>query len=395
MSNNQFEFRSKFKKILNDSNEAIITAAFESFMLKSDAEARNLLWDLTYGKESVENASKELGITNCEILGDKVILLRNELRTQFEKNNPNFLKPDVPPIAYDAYESLVKQADNDTILANVVYYKCYRVVFESSYIRNRVLFLLNSEDDKNNFGGLRQMGFNYYESEYLKPFHLHIRALLEKLCAQEKKGEFDPEFFNAIEDEWYEEETVPVVENEEIESSVQGGIVTKKLYQNEEEISEDVDAEVSEDVEEEISEEESEEGSEEGSEEKSEENVGEDISAKAEAETTEASEMAGEDSSTIEETDVKEIVATVKYKELLPSAILNEKEAFQGFVENSEDLNTLVAIGQLGYDLNQVVAKKELIVKLVNASNAFAMIYKTLEQAEKYLNDVIIQFLKS
>ena len=354
--NNQFEFRSKFKKILNDSNEATIIAGFEAFMRISAVEARSYLWRMTYSQAEAQTVMILLGIKPCLIQEDKIPLLRNELRSEYEKRNSDFLKADVPSSAYEAYENLLNKANNDMVLANVVFSRCYRIVFESSYIRNRVLFLLNCDDDKQYFGGLRQMGFNYYEAEYLKPYHKNIRELLDKLCAQEKRGEFDPEFFNAVEEEWYEDE--PVQGDETQDGELENGA------QNEGEFSEEFEENICEEYYEEISEE-------------------------------YAEDTSNEAFPTVKETDGEEKVPTVKYKSLEPSAVLNDKDSFRAFVENGEDLNNLVAIGQLGYDLNEVMAKKELIVKLVKASDSYAMVYKKLEKAEQILKEAIKQLLKS
>lgn len=55
------------------------------------------------------------------------------------------------------------------------------------------------------------------------------------------------------------------------------------------------------------------------------------------------------------------------FKALTPDAILEHKDVFTAFVE-SGDMNILLKIGSLGFDLNNVIVKKEAISKVLEAA---------------------------
>lgn len=57
-----------------------------------------------------------------------------------------------------------------------------------------------------------------------------------------------------------------------------------------------------------------------------------------------------------------------EYKALTPEEILLHKQPFESFV-NENDFNLLVVIGQLGFDLNEVMIKREEILNFINAAN--------------------------
>ena len=57
------------------------------------------------------------------------------------------------------------------------------------------------------------------------------------------------------------------------------------------------------------------------------------------------------------------------FKPLTPEGILENKDVFASFVESS-DMNILLQIGKLGFDLNKVIAKKDAIIKLFEAAKA-------------------------
>lgn len=57
------------------------------------------------------------------------------------------------------------------------------------------------------------------------------------------------------------------------------------------------------------------------------------------------------------------------FKPLTPEGILEHKDVFASFVESS-DMNILLQIGKLGFDLNKVIAKKDAIIKLFEATKA-------------------------
>lgn len=61
--------------------------------------------------------------------------------------------------------------------------------------------------------------------------------------------------------------------------------------------------------------------------------------------------------------------AVAQFKPVIPEEILAHKELFKTFTE-SDDFNTLLPIGQLGFDLNEVMIRKEVIHNFIKAADA-------------------------
>jgi len=59
----------------------------------------------------------------------------------------------------------------------------------------------------------------------------------------------------------------------------------------------------------------------------------------------------------------------VNFMDLTPEKILAHKDSFESFME-TYDLDNLILIGKLGFDLNAVMAKKELISNFLKAVKA-------------------------
>lgn len=272
--NGNFKFRTKFETLLNFDNHSSIVRAFNQFCSFDSEDALETLWGMTYSKENAQQELYILGLNSDIIPSEKVLLLRNELRYQYEevtqKGFVHFYESTDEKIT-NAFKILTNRADS--IVASKVYKQC-DVLFEKSEV-DRVLFLLKSDKEAYYFGGIRSLGFDMEESEYLKPYHLEIHNLLE---AMNNSLPFD---------------------------------IEEEIDENEEE----------------------------------------------KTETEERKE------------ETENIQNDQQFKKISPEEILKNivfMEVFKIFYETN-DLNMLITIAQLGFDLNEVMSKKEEIFKFINA----------------------------
>jgi len=210
-----FNFRTKFKKLLNDENILVITKAFENFCIHSSTVARDILWRMTYSTDSAYQEIYNLGLNQKNIPTEKILLFRNELRYQYEQKYSNFLKLNSEGELEEVYSTLMNKTDS--IVANVVYNRCY-LERNSSEI-NRILFLLQSEKEQNYFGGIRSLNFNIKETEYLKLYHTEIHNLLQATYIAFNSEEFDELPFYMGEEESIEEIGENLISEESVDNS--------------------------------------------------------------------------------------------------------------------------------------------------------------------------------
>lgn len=275
--NANFNFRTKFKKVLNDENYSAITSAFQKFCNFTTCEARKTLWNLTYSSTKALEVLSYLGLSSEIISYDNQMIFRNELRFQYEQLCPSFMLPSMEDLIKSKFSAL--ESKTDIIVANIVFDYCHAAMIKDEQI-DRILFLLKSEKDTNYFGGIRSLGFNMEEAQYLKPFHIEIHNLLASM----------KDFF---------ENDVP-------------------FYMEEEE--EKVEA----------------------------------VEQISEEESTELPEKKSDETSS-------------KFKSITPEALLIHREIFASYVYGN-DMNILMEIGHLGFDLNEVIAKAEKIQSFLNAA---------------------------
>ena len=174
------------------------------------------------------------------------------------------------------------------------------------YLENmdRILFLLNSDKENNYFGGIRSLFFNADESAYLKQFHEQIYDLLMAL-------------HNNVEQHNNSCKNMPF---EGLDKLLENADKVLPFYV--------------------------------------------DVSAQKDVDETLRPVMGDEP---LIEPEVKQPVATGSaYKSLTAEEIMANKDAFASLVKDA-DLNILVQIGQLGFDLNKVMDKKEAISNLLKA----------------------------
>ena len=337
MTNTNFTFRSKFEKLLNDKNRPIFVAAFEKFFKLTPDSARDLLWRMTYNMEVTAVAALvELGLNQEIISSEKIPCLRNELRHQYEVANPNFLGVTVPVECQEAFDALLNHTD--PIVANIVFEHCMsRLYVEEGYM-NRILFLLNSDKENNFFGGIRSLQFAPDESFYLKPYHLLIHDLLKALYE-------DYQAWRSA-----QEDNLPFA-----------GLAT---------LMEEAGINLSSDIEE-VAQEACDEAIEE-------------VMAEMEAEApTEAST----------EVPAEPVQTDSRFKPLTAEAIIANKDVFVSFLKE-HDMNTLLQIGMLGFDLNEVMAKSEKLYNLLKAVEAVEKATEKLKKAEAKMSKATEALLK-
>ncbi len=182
------KFRTKFQKnFVNVGNIESIKETFERFYKLSEEEALQILWRMTYSEAEALTVLGELNLSHV-IPVEKVQLLRNELRYQYQNVYPDFMRicdfSDVmnPEMIAQAQEDLFELGGkSDRIIASVILKKCKELIKEQgacSFFMDKTLYLLKNEEEKNFFGGIRCLKFDPIEADFLKPFHMYIFKLL-------------------------------------------------------------------------------------------------------------------------------------------------------------------------------------------------------------------------
>lgn len=170
-------FRNKFKKLLTEDNYETTASAFQQFCDSFTPEsAIKYLWNMTYLQGDINLEEDELFWSFPQ---ENIIALRNELRFQYELRNPGFLDVQVSDECQEAFETLAKRTD--AITAKVVLEHCKNHSYLDESSIERTLYLLSSDLEKNVFGGIRSLAFDWKAASYLKPFHMQIHDLLKAL----------------------------------------------------------------------------------------------------------------------------------------------------------------------------------------------------------------------
>lgn len=177
--NINFRFRTKFQTFVTEENQQNFLEAFEKFCSFPQERARQFLWRLTYTEWWAYALFNEIELKSTSISSENYLSLRNELRYQYEKNNPNFLKTKVGEGAQEAQNQLARY--NDPIMAYIVTLACKKYLSKDLCNVEKTLHLLKSDLENFNFGGLRSLEFNDEEARYLLPFSMDIHDLLEAL----------------------------------------------------------------------------------------------------------------------------------------------------------------------------------------------------------------------
>lgn len=290
-------FRNKFKKLIQcETEHEVFVEAFRKFLDLKPEEALDMLWKLTYAPAI--NILEKIGLYAC-ISDEMFVALRNELRHQYKEIvHPDFLKVDVPENCKNAFDVLSNKSD--IITAAVVYERCQYRMYADEYAMNRLLFLLKSDKENHNFGGIRSLEFNADESTYLKQFHEQIHDLLMAMYnnVQQQNRSFQNNAFEGLD---------KLLEDAGMDLPFRMDDIVTEVPQ-------------------------------------------------APIEQPEAEQSAQSHNSVV-------------YKSLTAEEIIAHKAVFASFMKDA-DLNILVNIGQLGFDLNEVMAKKDAISNLLKAAEA-------------------------
>lgn len=294
----QFNFRSKFEKIISSDVESeVYQNAFGKFCTLNQEDALRILWALTYDEHTQELDNIGLYAGNNP---ENFIILRNELRYQYQQHvDIDFLKIDVPEEAKEAYLSLEKYSD--TIVAVVVFNHCtHSTKYSDEFSRDRIAFLLESYKESNKYGGLRSLSFNQAAADYLLPFCEKISSLFKVLNEKKKQSERNTPLAGLgalIKDAGMDlpfefGDSIPDDEEQSEQESV--------------------------------------------------------VPAEPEPQATQPAEN------------------NSGFRRVYAEAILMHKDIFASFVKD-DNMNALLEIGRLGFDLNEVMAKKEKIYNLISA----------------------------
>lgn len=113
----------------------------------------------------------------------------SELRHQYKKTHPDFLKVDVNGNVAQSYTKLLNVAGE--ITAYQVLQKCMQYSHYSADVIAHCYKLLSSQEENRYFGGLRDFGFNKKSANYLKPFIKEIAQLFKDITAENNTQEDD------------------------------------------------------------------------------------------------------------------------------------------------------------------------------------------------------------
>lgn len=307
-----YSFRNKFEKLLTAENKEPIVAAFNTFCSMNPAAALDYLWHLTYDIAKIPEILDQLGLNMGIISPENVLPFRNELRVQYLNSHPGFLNTEV--IGEAKAQAFMELLDKtDSITANVVFQHCRSQLQRSSEEIERILFLLKDVKDSNGFGGIRSLYFNAKEASYLKAFRPEIYNLFNAMYEYEQESFAASKPFAKL-GELIEEAgfTVPEVPEEPAKEEED----TEECY----------------------------------------------FDAKAEIKEVLAEVQ----------NDGREVVeqeSAIYFWPITPEAIIFNEVVFTAFIEKG-DRDTLSQIKKLGYDLNEVMAKEELIKNFLEATKA-------------------------
>lgn len=198
-------FRNKFAKMIDTPERlAYWTSAFQEFVSEySPAEATEILFHLSVkGEHLFEDLCKDpdtlmkgmgtLTVDPKELLpniptAEILALIRNEARFQYEQIHKGFLNRCMDENTKAAFIQLKNHSDE--IIAASVYDCCNEYMYVLNENIERVLYLLAHKDEKFFFGGLKTLGFNEEQANYLKPYHNYVHALMMAMY-ENKKNEF-------------------------------------------------------------------------------------------------------------------------------------------------------------------------------------------------------------
>ena len=259
---------------------------------------------LWYSTYSEDSADVAFNILGLDAKSIPAMQLRNELRHQYNIIHPGFLTIDTSSQeVQEAYETL--KTKTDLIVSNVVYHHCCSKIFLTEYEITRIIYLLSSDDEKNFFGGIRSLGFTKAESLYLKPFHEEIAYLFKALYDANQQNSTNLPFKDVAE----------LI----VETSVEKAVEVSVENQDEKTIEDQTESSVA------------------------------------------GTELTVENSH-----EESEQNSTTTFKSLTAEEILANTDTFTSFAKNN-NFDSLTLLLTAGFDLNQVMSKKEKISNFLDA----------------------------
>lgn len=308
-------FRSKFSKHIQcDTERDIFVSAFNKFLALDKNSAIEMIWQMSF-----DPCSEELWkiVLDPESIPEEMYTaLRGELRHHYEKIHRPSDKDSihfwtgVSEIAEEENSQLMElSGQTNIIVAAVVYNKCLNYILRKSLENiERVVFLLNANKEQLHYGGLCELRFEPQEANYLKAFHTQIHNLFNVMYEnrKEQKVEMTQKPFANL--------------AQKIESA---GNDLPFFFsgQDKNDNQENLEDEIQEEV------------------------MPEEISAE------------------------KPTVCIPTFISITAENVLENKDVFSAFAIN-RDMSGLIQLNQLGFDLNQVVAKEEAIINLLKAVEA-------------------------
>lgn len=174
----------KLTEVLNEKQQKLFEELCEEFLKKSYAPVKHMLWKLCYNPAYLKERASELYESIPEEQLQTVTeLIREELRARYAAKNQLFTFG-----ILHKNDTVISNGSNvDGMICDLIY------EFVEDYIPShnigsieRLKFLLDSEEIKNYFGGLRELGFNCDEASFIcnKVCCSNIATLVEKLYGQ-------------------------------------------------------------------------------------------------------------------------------------------------------------------------------------------------------------------
>ena len=153
-------------KITRDFSEADcqkIRQIISEMMLLDERKMENLIWQLTFNSEST---AKSLGLEGID--GNQALKVRNELAKKYRKLYSDWKYGRCNTPETDEEKQLWKALKGDgyaydTVMRHIK----VRSTYEKNYV-GHIIYLLNSEERENQFGGIRCLGFRAEEAEFLR-----------------------------------------------------------------------------------------------------------------------------------------------------------------------------------------------------------------------------------
>lgn len=331
------EIRSKSAEIFKSDNRL---AALKCFLWLKPETAAWILWRMSVAKsvadkaEAIEEEEKwqetisrahamkakslqKLGLVEGDISFEELIPFRNELRYQYQQNHSDFMKLE----AGEAFKALQDKAG--VIEACTVYDHCILKLHGETEEVDRIVFLLESEKENNQFGGVRELDFKKDEATYLKPYFKEIADLFKALVEEKRQNEAEDKPLAGLADKLREAGKVLP----EIQADVKPAIA---------------------------------------------DTVSEDICEKADVvynsnlcESRDVTTKGPVPEEPAHETDIQNAKENY-FKRLTVHEVLDHKKLFVAFIEG--DMNMLLEFGKLRYDLNEILANKQAISDLLSAA---------------------------